>query len=213
MNKYRFLLILVIVWATAQTFCLAQDYVLKKVEPPFWFCGMKHRQLQIMIHGNRVGELEPEFRYPGIETDSIVRVQNPNYLFIYLNISNNTLNGSFQISLKKNGETKVSYLYKLESRKPGSADRAGFNNFDAIYLVTPDRFSNGDPRNDDIPGMTEKSNRADKNGRHGGDLRGVINHLDYIADMKCWQTILFIRIPIIWWFSLIITISTGSTHK
>ena len=74
--------------ALTASFCMvsAQDFVPDRVEPPFWYTGMKHQQLQIMIHGSKIAELEPVFKYPGIETDSLVRVPNPNYLFIYLKI-------------------------------------------------------------------------------------------------------------------------------
>ena len=141
MQKIRLCLGLLIIFTAVNSHISAQDYVLKHVEPPFWYTGLKHQQLQIMIHGSRIGELEPVFNYPGIETDSLVRVANPNYLFIYLKISTDAKSGSFRISLKKGSETKASYLYKLEPRVPGSASRKGFNNSDVIYLITPDRFA------------------------------------------------------------------------
>ncbi len=183
MKNYRLLYSLLVLFAWAGLSLSAQDYALKQVEPPFWYAGMKHQQLQIMIHGNQVGELEPAIRYSGIETDSVVRVTNPNYLFIYLKINNDALPGSFLINLRKGNDTKASYEYKLASRTASSSAREGFNNSDAIYLITPDRFANGDPANDNMPGMNEKINRTNKSGRHGGDIRGVIEHLDYIADM------------------------------
>ena len=183
MKKKLFLSILSLVYLVLGSNVISQNYKIDRVEPPFWYTGMKHQQLQIMIHGDQVSQLEPAFEYPGIEKDSVVRVKSANYLFIYLNIKNNADPGSFLISLKKGAETKASYSYKLNSRTLGSATRTGFNNSDAIYLITPDRFSNGDPSNDDMPGMLEQSNRSDKNGRHGGDIRGLINHLDYIDNM------------------------------
>lgn len=183
MKKYSCLYTLIILAATLSTVLPAQDYTLKHVEPPSWFTGMKNPNLQIMIHGNRVGELDPVILYPGVITDSVVKNTNQNYLFIYLTISSKVLPGSFLISLNKGKVTKASYSYKLQPRVPGSAARKGFNNSDVIYLITPDRFANGNPANDNMPGMTEKSNRADKNGRHGGDIRGVADHLDYIGGM------------------------------
>ncbi|MFA6126067.1 MAG: glycoside hydrolase family 13 protein [Bacteroidales bacterium] len=183
MRKIRLILGIVIVCLATGATLYAQEYVLDKVEPPFWYTGMKHRQLQLMVHGKNVGELEPVLQYKGIKIDSIVRVANLNYLFIYLNISPNTKNGSFLISFNKGQESRISYNYVLDIRDPGSASRTGFNNSDAIYLITPDRFANGDPLNDNMPGMHDKSNRSLKNGRHGGDLKGVIAHLDYISNM------------------------------
>ena len=162
---------------------MAAGYQLKHVEPPFWYTGMKYPQLQILIHGNGVGELEPTLTYPGVRTDSVVHVTNPNYLFIYLTISPMAKSGSFVISLKKGGSTALEYRYELRGRAPGSDQRMGYNSSDVIYLVTPDRFANGVPGNDNAAGMHETANRQDKNGRHGGDIRGVIDHLDYIRDM------------------------------
>jgi neopullulanase len=161
----------------------AQNYTIKHVDPPFWYVGMKNQNLQIMIHGENVGDLEPQLSYTGIEIDRIVRVPNPNYLFIYLRINAEAKAGSFLISCQKGGVTLLSYLFKVNNRIHGSSERKGFDNSDAIYLITPDRFSNGDPTNDNMPGMTEQSNRSQKDGRHGGDIRGIIKNLDYIKDM------------------------------
>lgn len=183
MKKLKFLFSILVGLAAGGFSLFAGEVKIDRVEPPFWFAGMNHQQLQIMIHGDQVGELEPVFEYSGVSTDSVVRVSNPNYLFIYLKISKKARIGSFLISFRKGTETRARYEYKLESRAAGSASRAGFNNSDVIYLITPDRFANGDAANDNMPGMNEKSNRQDKNGRHGGDIRGVINHIDYIADM------------------------------
>jgi neopullulanase len=183
MKKICCILALLLVCTTANSFLSAQEYLLDRVEPPFWFTGMKHQQLQLMIHGNRLGELEPVLQYPGVVIDSIIRLTNKNFLFIYLNINPETRNGSFLVSFKKGKETKATYTFKMEARKPGSSNRMGFSNSDVIYLITPDRFANGDPANDRMPGMSEKPNRTDRNGRHGGDIQGVINHLNYIADM------------------------------
>ncbi len=155
---------------------------IEKVEPMFWWVGMKNPNLQLMIHGENIANSKVEFEYPGVYLESVSTVENPNYLFINLKISDDTAPGSFTISLNSNEETS-SYVYELKNREEGSADRIGFNSSDVIYLITPDRFANGDIGNDQVDGMKEMPNRSDKDGRHGGDLRGIINSLDYLQEL------------------------------
>jgi glycosidase len=162
---------------------MAQRFSIDRVEPPFWYTEMKYDQVQILVYGRGIAVLTPSVVYPGLSLDTVVRTENQNYLFIYLTISQNAKPGVFEISFSEKGRTEAVYLYKLEARRPGSARREGFSNSDVIYLITPDRFANAEPGNDDVTGFPEKSNRNDRNGRHGGDLKGVINHLDYIAGM------------------------------
>jgi glycosidase len=154
-----------------------------RVEPSSWWIGMSKPGVQLMIHEKNISDLSPEISYPGVTITSVTKVQNPNYLFINLDIANNAAAGTFPVQLKKNGKTVQSFPFTLYNRKNASSQRMGFNDRDVIYLVTPDRFSNGDPSNDSMPGMKEGVNRANENGRHGGDLRGIINHLDYISNM------------------------------
>ncbi len=153
------------------------------VEPLFWWVGMKNPNLQLMIHGDNIGAMMPEFEYPGVKLESCTRVENPNYLFVDLVVSADAKPGAFTINLKEGGKSKAEFTYELKAREEGSAERIGFNSSDVIYLITPDRFANGDLSNDEMPGMKEKLNRADKDGRHGGDIRGIIDHLDYMQDL------------------------------
>ena len=98
--------------------------------------------------------------------------------------------GTYTLVFKK-GSDVVRYPYEIAARKPGSAGRDSFTTADLIYLIVPDRFANGDPSNDSTPYTTEKANRSEPFGRHGGDLQGVIDHLDYIADLGAtalWST-------------------------
>ena len=110
-------------------------------------------------------------------------MENPNYVFLDLTISEEAQPGSFDIMFKVGNKLMAPYTYELKERIPGSAERKGFGNSDAIYLLMPDRFSNGDPSNDNMPGMIEKADRNNPDGRHGGDISGIINHLDYIKDL------------------------------
>ncbi|HKL33001.1 MAG TPA: alpha-amylase family glycosyl hydrolase, partial [Tangfeifania sp.] len=107
----------------------------------------------------------------------------PNYLFIDLKLSENAKPGSFDLLFQKENETIETYKYELKARKKGSASRKGFDQSDVIYLITPDRFVNGNPENDQVEGMKELPDRTDKDGRHGGDIRGIINSLDYLQEM------------------------------
>lgn len=161
----------------------AQNISLERVEPTMWWAGMKNPDLQLMVYGENISTTNVALQYPGVELVSVSKVQNPNYLFVDLKLAENVQPGTFDIHFKKENKTVETYRYELRAREKGSAVRKGFDASDVIYLITPDRFVNGDPENDALPEMKEKPNRADKNGRHGGDIRGIINSLDYLQKM------------------------------
>ncbi|MCX2741803.1 glycoside hydrolase family 13 protein [Pontibacter anaerobius] len=175
------LLILSFFLATLHLAAFAQQPKLR-VEPAFWWAGMKDPSLQLMLHGDNIGNLKPVLSQTGAEVKDVIKVKNPNYLFINLNLSN-AKPGKFTLQLKNGNKTVHRYTYELKQREAGAANREGFNSTDVIYLITPDRFANGDPKNDTVKGMADKLNRSDKTGRHGGDIAGIIQHLDYIEDM------------------------------
>lgn len=157
---------------------------IQHVEPLNWWVGMKDPALQVMINGDDVGSTSPVINYPGVQLVKVNRADSKNYLFLDLQVSKSAKPGWFNIDLRKDGKTIHTVKYELKKREPGSAMRKGFDGSDVIYLVTPDRFVNGDTTNDIIPGMAE--NKVDRKGpgaRHGGDIRGMINSLDYIRDM------------------------------
>ena len=160
------------------------------MEPPFWWAGMHGKQLQLMVHGARIADFEPALHYPGVRIASVTRVANRNYLFIDLAIADDAAPGSFDIDFRgAGGDTR--YRYRLLARAPGSAARIGFNSADAIYQVMPDRFANGDPANDSVASLADKADRGVGHGRHGGDIQGIIDHLDYIAGLgftQLWPT-------------------------
>ncbi|HET6558576.1 MAG TPA: cyclomaltodextrinase N-terminal domain-containing protein, partial [Prolixibacteraceae bacterium] len=155
----------------------------ERVEPVNWWVGMKNPQLQLMVHGQGIAASEVSINYPGVKVTSVSRQVNDNFVFINLTIGPETKAGSFLIQFKKNKKEFTSYAYELLDRREGSALRKGFDPSDVIYLITPDRFANGNPANDAVEGMREQPNRSDKNGRHGGDLKGIGDHLDYLSDM------------------------------
>lgn len=154
---------------------------IQKVEPAFWWKGMKNPELQILVYGKNIANQTIELS-DGVQIKDLTKVENPNYVFI--NINTEEINTSkFKINLKKGKKTINSYTYELKQRNPGSADRSSFTSKDVIYLIMPDRFANGDESNDSKPHLTEKVNRSHPGGRHGGDLRGIINNLDYLQNL------------------------------
>ncbi|HET6558852.1 MAG TPA: glycoside hydrolase family 13 protein [Prolixibacteraceae bacterium] len=153
------------------------------VEPVNWWVGMKNPQLQLMVHGQGIAASEVSINYPGVKVTSVSRQVNDNFVFINLTIGPETKAGSFSIEFKKNKKEFTSCTYELLDRREGSELRKGFDPSDVIYLITPDRFANGNPANDAVAGMKELPDRGHKNGRHGGDLKGIGDHLDYLSDM------------------------------
>ena len=157
--------------------------IIEHIEPSSWWIGMKNPKVQIMLHGKNIAELTPSLNYSGVKITKISKLENPNYLFIDLAISPSAKAGNVAISFKKAGKTIESTNFVLNNRITNAAQRKSYDNSDVIYLIAPDRFANGNPENDNTPDTIEKANRADKDSRHGGDIRGIINHLDYIKDM------------------------------
>lgn len=144
---------------------------------------MQNSELQLLVYGEKIAELTPALEYSGVAIKKVVRVPNPNYLFVYLMISEDANPGTFELVFKRGEVVATVFPYELKARSEGSAYREGYTAADVMYLITPDRFVNGDTSNDNIPGMLEKTNRSYKGGRHGGDIRGIINSLDYLHDM------------------------------
>ncbi|MCY0970223.1 glycoside hydrolase family 13 protein [Chryseobacterium wangxinyae] len=154
---------------------------IQKVEPAFWWKGMKNPELQILVYGKDIANNEIELS-DGIKPKNIQKVENPNYVFVTINTDEITV-PQFKINLKKGKKSIGSYTYELKQRNPNSASRESFSSKDLMYLIMPDRFANGDEKNDSTPDLIEKANRSLPNGRHGGDLKGIINNLDYIQNL------------------------------
>ena len=155
---------------------------LDRMEPPFWWQGFKHAELQLLVHGHGISGFNASVDYPGISINRIERVDSGNYLFLYLHIDASAQPGTFDIVFE-NDQSQVTQEYELRKRNTDPGHATGFTPADAIYLITPDRFVNGDPSNDSIPELEDKLNRDDDYGRHGGDLAGLEQSLDYLANM------------------------------
>jgi glycosidase len=161
----------------------AADAAIERIEPPNWWAGMKSDKLQLLVHGKNIGDYQPQLQYPGVRIEAVTTVPNHNYLFVDLSIKPDAQPGDVKLVFK-HGNDELRYDYHLQAREPGSANRKGFDNADVILNLMPDRFANGDPSNDNVPGYGDKANRAsDEAGRHGGDIKGIADHLDYIAAM------------------------------
>jgi glycosidase len=179
--KHALILLIVFLfsWGGGQA---AQAMEIKKVAPSFWWAGMKNPELQILLYGENLALSDVSVSGEGIFLKETVRQDNPNYLLLYLDLSEAKAQ-TFQILLK-NGKKKLQIPYELKSRVRRGEDVKGFTSEDVLYLIMPDRFANGNPENDVVDGMREKKvDRADAFARHGGDIQGISSHLDYIADL------------------------------
>ena len=156
---------------------------LERVEPPFWWSDMKNKNLQLLVYGKNIAELKVRIDHKKVELKKVHKVDSPNYLFLDLELDKNIKATSIPILFTRGNTTIISHDYEIREREKNQADIKGFDSSDAIYLITPDRFANGDTDNDEVKGMLEGLNSRDEYGRHGGDLQGIRDHLDYIDDL------------------------------
>ncbi|MFZ4412780.1 MAG: glycoside hydrolase family 13 protein [Bacteroidales bacterium] len=165
------------------TFYSNAQTIIRRVEPSNWWTGMADNKLQLLIYGVGISSYQASIKDTNLKIISQNKLESPNYLFIDLEINLTMPPGKFEIKLSLNNQFKTSFFYELKQREVGSANRLGFSNADAIYLLMPDRFANGNPKNDNITGMPDIFNRNDPDARHGGDISGITHHLDYIKDL------------------------------
>ncbi|MVO09016.1 alpha-amylase [Flavobacterium sp. TP390] len=159
-----------------------------KMEPPFWYEGMNKSEIQILFYGKDIAENSVIVSKPAIITN-LTKTENPNYLFVTIDTKNITAQ-TLEFTFKK-GKKTFSQPFEIKKRRPDSATRNSFDASDVIYLLMPDRFANGNEANDSSPNLTEKGNRNLPGGRHGGDIQGIIDHLDYIQELGAtaiWST-------------------------
>ncbi|WP_372938700.1 glycoside hydrolase family 13 protein [Seonamhaeicola sp.] len=157
---------------------------IERVEPLNWWVGFKNKNLQLLVKHPNISKATPKINYEGVTISEVHKADSPNYLFIDLIINETAKAGKFNIEFTFQNGDKKQQTYELKSRAKDLHNYAGFNSSDVIYLITPDRFANGDPSNDINENLLEKSiNRDDDYARHGGDIKGITNHLDYIHDM------------------------------
>ena len=153
-----------------------------RVEPLSWWVGMK-TDLQLLVQGENISEYNVTVEGgKGVEVEKVNKAESPNYLFVDVNVAANAQPGTYYIVFSKDGES-FKYPYEIAAREAGSAERKSFTTADMVYLIMPDRFANGDPSNDSTDDTTEDADRTSGGGRHGGDIQGVIDHLDYISEL------------------------------
>ena len=160
-----------------------------RVEPLSWWVGMQ-TPLQLMIQGEAISEYDLRIEGEGVAIRTIHKAESPNYLFVDVAIDADAPAGTRYLVFTR-GEESFKVAYELNERREGSRERTSFTTADVIYLLMPDRFANGDPTIDSTEDTLEKADRKNLHGRHGGDLQGIIDHLDYIADLgmtAIWST-------------------------
>lgn len=168
--------------------CLNLSAQVSKVEPPMWWSGMHNTNVMVTLYGENLADYAVASN--DLTITDVVRLENKNYLFVYLDFAA-AKPGTYQLVLEHSQKESIQIPYELMERREGSALRKGYDSSDFIYLIMPDRFANADPTNDSHPDLHEQSNRKDPWGRHGGDLQGIIDHLDYIAQLgvtAIWNT-------------------------
>ena len=158
------------------------------VDPPYWWTGMENDTLQIMIHGDDIRDCHVNVDYPGVKLLDVARLDNPNYQFLYLLVTDEAQPGTINITLndlKLRRNSQAVIPYELRQRDANARDIKGFDASDVLYLIMPDRFADGNPDNNRNINLKNdvKDDRSNPNGRHGGDIKGITDHLDYIENL------------------------------
>jgi glycosidase len=167
--------------------------LVQRLEPTNWWTDMKQSEFQLLFYGEGIAAAEISVNYPGVSISRKQLTDNPNYVFLYLNIAKETIPGILKFEIKK-GKQKQIISYELKQRRNASAARKSFTEADAIYLLMPDRFANGNTTNDSIKAYVQGVNRNVLGARHGGDIEGIISKIPYLADLgitTLWTTPLF----------------------
>jgi len=162
----------------------SQNFNINKIEPPNWWAGMKLNKIELMVYGENLSgvTVESDDDY-NIEVLNTEYSPTGKYMFVQIGISPEIEEGNYKLIFSKNGLNSERY-YPIMKRRAKPNEHKGFNQHDVIYLITPDRFADGDSTNNrSIGGMPDQFNRSDKLARHGGDIKGIINHLDYLANL------------------------------
>jgi neopullulanase len=177
---------------TAGLIC-AQPINIDRIEPANWWTGFNEPDVQLLVYGENVRSAEVTVDYPGVTIEKVTLVENPNYQFITLRIDEEAEPGMVALQFQR-GRYNYTHDFELLERSSETNRNRGFDSSDVIYLLMPDRFANGNASNDEVPGMLEGVNRQNPNARHGGDLQGVIDNLEYIKDLgmtAVWFTPIF----------------------
>jgi glycosidase len=160
----------------------AQDFSIEKIEPPNWWSGLKYNEIQLMVYGENLSGIDVLAGSESLKISTVQVSENSNYAFVDLTIDKNIKSDSYFLYFVNHSDT-ISYIFPIYERQNSQNSFKGFNSSDIIYLVTPDRFANGDTSNDYIPGMKDRFNPESPSGRHGGDIQGIIDKLDYLDDL------------------------------
>lgn len=174
------------------TLGLQASKLVDDVHPLSWWTDMQHTELQIMLHGTNIAKAEISFKGEALPILRTEKTDNPNYVFLYVDTKDAKAQ-TYQIQIKKGWRRQI-LDYTLNERKENSAMRKSFGPQDAVYLIMPDRFANGDTSNDQVKGYAESVQRGNWQERQGGDIQGMMNHLDHIADLgmtAIWTTPIF----------------------
>ena len=155
---------------------------IKRIDPTDWFVGMKNAKLQLMVYGEGVGKAQVSTAWPGVRIDSVVRLDSPNYLLVYLDLSDAKA-GNMPLVFTQ-GKQKSTINYRLREREMSGEQRRGFSNADVLYMLMPDRFASSGTKKHPMPGLnTYRVDRSQPSLRHGGDLEGIRQHLDYFTQL------------------------------
>lgn len=157
---------------------------IERVEPPHWWVGFKNNKLQLLVKNPNIANSTPKISKTGISIKKVTKADSPNYLFIDVEISETAKAGLFNIDFTSEDGTTKTQTYELKNRVKKAEDYIGFSSADAVYLITPDRFANADTSNDINSSLLEKNiDRTDDYARHGGDIKGITTHLEYIDSL------------------------------
>ena len=155
---------------------------IKRIDPTDWFVGMKNAKLQLMVYGEGVGKAQVSTAWPGVRIDSVMRLDSPNYLLVYLDLSDAKA-GNMPLVFTQ-GKQKSTINYRLREREMSGEQRRGFSNADVLYMLMPDRFASSGTKKHPMPGLnTYRVDRSQPSLRHGGDLEGIRQHLDYFTQL------------------------------
>ena len=160
----------------------AAKVAVDKMEPPMWWTGMENHQLQIMVTGNSIRDAVPTIDYAGVSIDSVARLDNADYQFIYLNVSDQAKPGDMDITFTS-GKQKIKKKYTLQARTADGASHTGFDSSDVLYLIMPDRFADGGDVKHQKTRFDYTIDRSNPAARHGGTLKGIADHLDYLQQL------------------------------
>lgn len=174
-----------------------------KIDPPFWYAGMKNPEVQLMVYGKDIAHSNVSVNYPGVNLSSTVKLESNNYLLVYLSLAPDVKPGQVELTFTQ-GRKKLIKNYEIKAREKKPCERMGFDASDALYLLMPDRFANGNPANDQIAGLAPYTvDRNDPNARHGGDLAGIEKHLDYFT---------YLGVTALWFTPVLENSMTGGSY-